>query len=257
MSARPVTAAIRAALALRFCAPEWACFFEVPNATGAVNRRSADMVAMNLFPSRGLVFHGVEIKASRGDLLKELRSPEKAECVARYCDYWSIAAPRGMVSLDELPEPWGLLELCGEKSLRQRKAPKKLKACSLDRSFAAALLRCASSKAERELRERLRDMTADLREKAGVAAELSYTTQSKAESFDRLEKEVKAFEEASGIRLSAYCDGKDLGRTVEAIKRLGGRFGSLKNVRRAALDLAEACAQADGELAIVAEGSEA
>jgi hypothetical protein len=248
MSARDTTAAIRSALALRFCAPEWACFFEVPNATGAINRRSADMVAMNLFPSRGLIFQGVEIKASRGDLLKELRSPEKAEEVARYCDFWSIAAPRGLVQPGELPEPWGLLELCGEKALRQRKAPKKLKACPLDRAFVAALLRCASTKAERELRERLHAMTADLTAKAGVAAELSYSTKAKAEEFDRLQKSVREFEEASGIRLSGYSGGKELGLAVALVQRLGGRYGSLKSVRKAAEDLAKACAVAEGEL---------
>jgi len=41
-------------------------------------RRTADYVAMDLWPSKGLALHGHEIKVSRSDWLRELKEPEKA-----------------------------------------------------------------------------------------------------------------------------------------------------------------------------------
>ena len=47
----------------------WAFFENVPNATGYAQRRTADAVAMALWPSLGLELHGFELKISRGDFL--------------------------------------------------------------------------------------------------------------------------------------------------------------------------------------------
>ena len=59
---RTSAADIHAALRLRYAQPEWAIMFEVANGTGAAQRRYADAIAMNLFPSRGLCVHGFEVK---------------------------------------------------------------------------------------------------------------------------------------------------------------------------------------------------
>ena len=75
--------------ALRFSFPEdqYALLFEVRNSTGYGKRiRSADALAMSLWPSRGLELIGFEIKRSRIDWLKELSQPEKAEEICRFCD---------------------------------------------------------------------------------------------------------------------------------------------------------------------------
>src|SRR3546814_15144887 len=72
------TAQINAALRARFCAPEWALLFNVGNATGATQRRWADAVAMNLYPSRGLELPGFDVKASRSDWLLEPKQPDKS-----------------------------------------------------------------------------------------------------------------------------------------------------------------------------------
>jgi hypothetical protein len=72
----------------RHPAPEWAIFFEVANGLGVSDRRYADAVAMSLFPSRGLDVHGFEVKTARGDWLRELKNPKKADVIASYCDFW-------------------------------------------------------------------------------------------------------------------------------------------------------------------------
>ena len=102
---------IYAALRARYCAPEHALFFEVANGTGSNIRRYADAVAMNLFPSRGLTLSGFEVKVSKHDWRRELKSPHKAEeGIFKYCDHWWVVAPSGIVGKDELPSTWGLLE---------------------------------------------------------------------------------------------------------------------------------------------------
>lgn len=59
---------------------------------------------------------GHEVKVSRSDWLSELADPTKAEAWRRYCNYWWLVAPRGIVR-DDLPQGWGLMVPHG-KSLR-------------------------------------------------------------------------------------------------------------------------------------------
>lgn len=106
-------AEIQASLSEYFPRNEYAVMFEVSNDAGFGRSRSADAVAMGLWPSRGLRIHGIEIKVSRSDLLKELATPAKAEAVAQYCDHWWIACPVEMLRGDDLvpriPQGWGIL----------------------------------------------------------------------------------------------------------------------------------------------------
>ncbi len=67
-------AAIKAALRRSYSEPEWAILFEVGDATGARHTRFADAVVMSLWPSRGLTVTGMEIKVSRSDGTRNVRS---------------------------------------------------------------------------------------------------------------------------------------------------------------------------------------
>jgi hypothetical protein len=69
-----------------------------------------------------------------------MKTPEKAESLARFCDKWFLAAPAGLVKEEELPRPWGLYELEGE-NLVLKKAAEKLSAEPLNRGLVASLLR--------------------------------------------------------------------------------------------------------------------
>lgn len=112
MSDRAFTNKIEIALGNRYAAPEWAFLTQVRNGTGFRNTvRTADALAMSLYPSRGIHLHGFEIKASKSDWTRELKNPEKAEEIARYCNFWWIAAMEHVVPLGDLPVNWGLLEL--------------------------------------------------------------------------------------------------------------------------------------------------
>lgn len=134
---------MRDLLEKRFAAPAWVLLHEVRNGTGYARRttRTADAIAMSLWPSRGLELHGIEIKSSRNDWLRELAEPAKAEEIQRFCDRWWLAVTDAdIVQPGELPPTWGLLvPHCG--ALKAKVEAPKLTATPVDRLFLAALLR--------------------------------------------------------------------------------------------------------------------
>lgn len=142
-AARPTAAAIKAAIKALFPAPEFAVAFEVAAGTGMQAGRHLDAVVMDLWPSRGLSLHGIEVKVSRGDWRREKRDPAKAEEIARFCDHFSVAAPPGVVPEAELPLAWGLLSFEGGR-LKRAKAPARTETAAVGRPFLAAMLRAAT-----------------------------------------------------------------------------------------------------------------
>jgi len=101
------TSKIKLSIKRRYDAPEWTVAFELMSPE---NRR-ADAIAVNTLASRNYKIVGFEFKASRNDWLSEKRDGEKADYFARICDEWYIVAWAGIVTEDELPDGWGLLEL--------------------------------------------------------------------------------------------------------------------------------------------------
>lgn len=92
--------------------PRWAVAEHVRSHAGFDARRTADLVAMDLWPSSGLALHGHEVKVSRSDWLRELKEPDKAAEFMQIVDYWWLVAPAGVVAgKQELPDGWGMLEL--------------------------------------------------------------------------------------------------------------------------------------------------
>ncbi len=129
--------------------------------------RTADAVAMDLWPSKGLEIHGHEVKVSRSDWLTEMKNPAKCEPVKRYCDrWWLVVSDRSIVKPGELPDDWGLMvvterrysrwvpERCGydvgvESTVRTVKAAPRLKPDPISRDFVAPLLRATVKTAAR------------------------------------------------------------------------------------------------------------
>ena len=139
-------AELRARLRTRFPQQAWALFWEVRDGTGFITAgRTADAIAMGLWPSRGLEVHGFELKLTRHDWQRELSKPEKAEAIQGYCDRWWVVAPDGVVADGELPRTWGLLEAPARGLKCRREAP-TLEAKPLDRIFVASLARAMQRK---------------------------------------------------------------------------------------------------------------
>lgn len=212
------TADVKAILRERFCAPEWALMFEVGDATGTNQRRWADAVAMNMWPSRGLEIHGFEIKVSRGDWIRELKDPAKSESIQRYCNRWWIVAPEGLVRHEELPPTWGLYEAKGGK-LKQTVAAPELEAVDVTRSFVAAMLRRASEADQSLVDAAVEARVTELRErdKARLDELIEARTRDKANALEQ----IQTIERISGIEISRWAGCEDIGRAVKLVYESG------------------------------------
>lgn len=83
-----------------------------------------DLLAVSCWRSDNFVVHGYEVKVSRGDWLRELKSPRKADASMGRCDHWWLAAPAGIVKPGELPQNWGHIEISESGRARAKtKAP--------------------------------------------------------------------------------------------------------------------------------------
>lgn len=111
--------------------------------------RTADAMAVDLWPSTGNLIHGIEVKVSRSDWLTELKDPEKAEAFRPYCDHWWLAVPDAAIVRDDLPEGWGLLAVGRDGKLRARKQAPKLDRQPMPFGMVASLLRAAVKTAGR------------------------------------------------------------------------------------------------------------
>lgn len=88
---------------------EYAFFEELRNAAGYRATRSADVVVMGLWPSRGLHLSAFEVKVDRRDWLREKADPQKAEEVAKLVDFFWLVAPEGVALPEEVPPTWGIM----------------------------------------------------------------------------------------------------------------------------------------------------
>lgn len=242
---------VRTALRERYCAPAWAFFEEVSNGTGSNHKRSADALAMSLWPSRGLELHGFEIKASRSDWVRERDAPEKAEEIASRCDrWWLVVADESIVKDGELPPTWGLLVPGPKNQLRQKVEASKLEAKPLSRSFLAAILRRAHGQmSEMVLKSSIADEIARkcAEREAQVVARIASNM-----SGNSPEKRIAKFEEASGVKIGDW-DAGQIGEAVKAVLDLDFKRNLVqlewaeKSARGAADQMAEAIKKARGE----------
>lgn len=180
-----------ARLGVRYALPEWGLFRQVCEA-GTGGRRYADAVAMNLFPSRGMEVEGFEIKVSRGDWLREKRDPAKADELARFCDrWWVVANGPDVVGIGELPPTWGLIVPRGDGLITKTPAP-KLTPEPLSKGFIATVIR-------RTLADER--FSYELQVRAAVADAVREAEARWEKDRGLLEKNVEAFEEASGLHI--------------------------------------------------------
>jgi hypothetical protein len=114
--------------------------------------RTADAIAVDLWPSSGNLVHGFEVKVSRSDWLTELRDPSKADAFRRYCDHWWLVVSDANIAHDGVPDGWGLLAVGRDGRLRVRVKAPRLQREPMPPTFVAALLRATVRTAERRAR---------------------------------------------------------------------------------------------------------
>lgn len=216
---------ILAALRERFAAPAYAFFPHVRNQTGYSRTvRTADAIAMSLYPSRGLHITGVEIKSSRGDWLRELADPSKAEEIAQHVDFWCLAVgDRDIVQPGELPTNWGLLAPAG-KALKMFTEPKLLgeRDDRISRTFLAAILRRAmeESPAESAINAAVQVAVNEARaqEREGAVLRQKRDETNAARDARDLRQLIDDFEKASGISIQRTWQAGEIGNAVRALQ---------------------------------------
>ncbi len=177
---------------------------QVRNGTGyARNVRTADMLAISTWPSRGLYAEGIEVKVSRSDLQRELENPAKADDIARFCKYWWLAAPKGLADTLTIPDNWGLIEV--DASRKEEGGVLKLKTSiakkanvldpqPMDTLFVCAVLR---SFADTHVLKSAVQKQIDDAVKKGVEQRIH----DRGSRLSELEAAITAFKEKSGIDL--------------------------------------------------------
>lgn len=235
------------ALEARYGAPAWAFLPQVANGTGANIARTADALAMSLWPSRGLELFGFEVKATRSDWLRELKDPAKADRVCRFCDRWFLViGDEGIVQTGELPPAWGLLAPKSGKLVVKIEAP-KIEPQPVTRAFLSAVLRRTAEYVAP--RDEAKEAAFEAGYKSGKergaedgkreAARARSETEAVRASLEQLRATVRTFEEKSGVRIDSY----NVGRIGEAVSLVASRHGDLvrstQNMLREAQGLAE------------------
>jgi hypothetical protein len=199
----------------RFPAPAFACLPQLRNGTGFQRRttRTADLLAVSCYPSRGLYFVGVEIKVTRGDWLRELAQPVKAEEFQKYCRHWYVAAPAGLLSPDELPPTWGLIA-CQAASTQIAKPAATLQPVPPDLLFVCAILRKVAEAylPKTEVQEHVSAQAQREAEAKLTVLQHQLTT---------LQAQVAEFEAASGVSLGNSWQTPAIGAAVQFVQKVG------------------------------------
>lgn len=208
----------------RYPSNEYALMEEVSDRAGFERSRSADFIAVNLWPSRGLAINGIELKSYRNDWLAELKKPEKAENIFQYCDYfWLLTRDETIAKEEEIPTAWGHLCVKGEKIVVKKEAP-ALNPLPLSKSFVCAMLKRANDKSNYVRREDIKDEIEKTKESAKIAKE--WELKSMTEKHQKIVNILREFKEGSGIDLSSLewnynRNPKKIGEAVKFIEDNG------------------------------------
>lgn len=222
MAKNKITAAdLESAIGSKYSAPKWATFFNVPNSVGMSASRRADAIAMGLWQTAGRHLHGFEIKASRGDWLREIQDPLKAHAIARYCHFWWVVAPKGIVKVEEMPASWGLQEYNGN-GLRVKKGVEPTEAETPPWDFIAGILRKAqeASPAKKELKAEFDKGYEHGKSFYKNVESNNFVEKRIQRRLEQLEKSVADFEQASGVKINAY-NGANIGKIVRLVQGTG------------------------------------
>lgn len=210
----------------RHTGEQWTFFEEVPDSTGSDKVRTADALAMNLWPSQGRHLHGFELKVSRSDWLKEMQDFTKAHAIKRFCHRWWLVAPKGVAKIEEVPADWGWYAPTDAGGLKVMRQASLLKPEPISDAFLASLCRQVfrqNKPTEDKVIERLKSEAYQRGYKDGHTAGKKSATKDadlNAQLLERVRQTVTRFEESSGVKLNDYRAG-NIGAAVNLVLYYG------------------------------------
>lgn len=195
--------------------PESECVVVKEVADSTSRNRYLDYMVINLWESRGQSIIGFEVKSHRNDWLKELKSPDKQELHAPYCDYFYLLTTGDNVAkAEEIPENWGWMTVKGKKLFTLKKAPKQ-QSKPMSRSLMVAIIRRAFNKTE-YVHKDLLEKEVEARVESRVAAKIREQEYNSKKSKEIIEA-ANIFKEASGLDILAHKSWN----WSDKIKRMG------------------------------------
>lgn len=196
---------------------EWRVWFEVSQGTGANSGRRADAVAMNIWPSKQYQMHCYEVKVSRADFKNEMVSLGKSEAIGKYCDFFWLATPVGLVDPREVPEAWGLIELTKGGLRVKKQAPARSEPAPIDRPFAASLLRAGRDLTEEAIQARVDERSAAARVsiEEAVTKRLEMPIEQQRVRTEKVESWIAAFEASYGQRPNTHISPEQMAKRIQ------------------------------------------
>lgn len=239
---------IRSALRKRYDDHRRYAVAEEVGLTTGYSRRRLDMMVLDCYASNGFQIDGFEIKISTSDLRNELRDPDKHVAFFDIIDYYTIAAPAGVVDpvLDIMPKTWGILIVNEDGTTRIKRRPLALRGDEtneqkIPRGFLAAITRAIQSHqpSEQSLRESYEKGLSDGRE-----------TERRSAGYNReyVEKRMQEIDEYHNLQARLNLWGEN---SEEAINQFE-RFRAL-DPRRLAIQLQNASNALSSMVAIFGE----
>lgn len=119
---------------------------EVGDSTGISQTRRLDFCVIDHFESNGFSIDTFEIKVSKGDLMSELRNPDKHNIFFDNINTYSLACPHYILdkkTMEIIPPKWGVYTV-KDGLLRAKRKPVPLhdeKVEKIDKSFVASFIR--------------------------------------------------------------------------------------------------------------------
>jgi hypothetical protein len=216
-------------------------------------QRRCDLVRIGMWSSRGTGIDAHEIKVSRGDWLRELDDPAKAQAWWPYCSRFWVATPPGIVRQEELPDGWGLMEMprAGQRRFRVIVKP-GAKTPKLTLSLLVELMRRADNdrlaqidQAEREHGNAIHKAVQDDRRNRAISG-LPHALQQRLALLEEIEKAI-------GCPLTEYVWGCSPRLDEMSASELGAAMILLRDTG-ASVRLARWCEEVRGELRRAADG---
>lgn len=201
-------------LAEKYPSPQYSFLTQVRNGTGYMSTRTADAIAMSLWPSRGLHISGFEVKVSRTDWIKELKNPQKADDFAKYCHFWYLVVGDAEIVKDgELPAMWGLIVPNGKGLKIVKEATLSHTVHAPDYLFLAGILRNVAEQCtpNEVIESKMHARFKDGQEHA------KYILENTQRELSSLQERCRKFEEASGVKIERFGDITEIGKAVKDV----------------------------------------
>lgn len=202
-------------LSKTFSVPNYGFITQVRSGTGNGSCRTADAMAMSLWPSRGLHLLGFEVKVSRTDWINELKNPSKAEEIAKFCHEWYLVVNSpDIVKEGELPATWGLIVPSGTGMKVVKPASFNANAVLPDYMMLAGIFRNISS--HNIPKEALTSVLEHEYEKGKAHAR--WETEDLKRKNLELINSIKDFEDVSGVKIGRWpTENKKIGEAVNMV----------------------------------------